>query len=179
MWSAELFEPTDGLPLIGKVAGKENVWMATGLSGVGLTLGTAAATLIADGIEQRPDTSLTEKLSPTRYGLSKISQMIGEQATALGNYTERILPASSVEPADLLPGEGAVGKRNGAFVAACRDQAGCLHQVSPLCTHMGGVVHWNEAAQTWDCPVHGGRFSPNGERLYGPPSENLGDRENS
>ncbi len=34
-WSAELFEPVDNLPIIGKAADKENVWIATGLSGVG------------------------------------------------------------------------------------------------------------------------------------------------
>ena len=42
-WSAELFEPVDGLPMIGLAPGKQNVLIATGLSGVGLTWGTAAA----------------------------------------------------------------------------------------------------------------------------------------
>ncbi len=176
-WSAELFEPTDGLPLIGQVAGSKNVWIATGLSGIGLTVGTASATLIANAIEQRPTTSLLEKLSPQRFGLSKVSQMIGEQMSALGSYAERVLPAELVNPEDLLPGEGAVGKVDGQFVAICRDRDGCEHRVSPVCTHMGGVVHWNEAAQTWDCPVHGGRFTPAGARLYGPPTDDLPDRQ--
>ncbi|MEX0824841.1 MAG: Rieske 2Fe-2S domain-containing protein, partial [Pirellulaceae bacterium] len=44
---------------------------------------------------------------------------------------------------------------------------------SPTCSHQGGVVHWNEMEQTWDCPVHGGRFAANGERIYGPPESRL------
>jgi Rieske Fe-S protein len=34
-------------------------------------------------------------------------------------------------------------------------------------------VHWNEAAATWDCPCHGGRFLPDGSVLYGPPTRPL------
>jgi len=176
-WSAELFEPTDGLPMVGKAFG-ENMWVVTGLSGVGLTEGTAAATLLADLMAGIP-VPLADSLSPSRFGLSQPLQWLREQAVSAMDIAERILPAATVDPNTLKLGEGAVGKLEGEHVAVCRDRSGCLHQRSPICTHMGGVVRWNEVEQTWDCPVHGGRFSATGERIYGPPQDPLEDVKNS
>lgn len=169
-WSAEFFEPTDGLPMIGLGPGKKNVWVATGLSGVGLTLGTAAATLIADGIEGKP-MLLEDILSPSRLAMSK--DWISAQATAAANVSERVWPATKVDLEELDDGEGEVGKVNGEYVAICRDSKGCQYRLDPICPHMGGVVHWNAAEQTWDCPLHGGRFTADGQRIYGPPESDL------
>lgn len=172
-WSAELYEPTDGLPFIGKVSGQENVWIATGLSGIGLTLGTAAGILIADLITGRP-VELAEALSPGRISLLSAPKLLLQQIPAAIDYSERVLPARSIDPEELRPGQGAVGSFNGNHVAMCRDCEGCVHVHSAICTHMGGVVRWNETEQTWDCPVHGGRFTAEGQRLYGPPQSDLG-----
>ncbi len=171
-WSAELFEPSDGLPIIGKVPGKENVWIATGLSGVGLTWGTAAASLLADQIAGN-QTPLEDELSPARFGVGGAATTIAELAKTATNYAERVLPGENLDDHVFAPGQGAVGTMDGQHSAICRDRAGCEHRHSPLCTHMGGVVHWNEAEQTWDCEVHGGRFAADGTRLYGPPEEKL------
>jgi glycine/D-amino acid oxidase-like deaminating enzyme/nitrite reductase/ring-hydroxylating ferredoxin subunit len=171
-WNAELFEPSDGLPIIGLAPGKENVWLATGLSGVGLTWGTAAGKILAEQISGRP-THLEDELSPSRFGLGGIVQMASEQMTTAGNYLERILPADRIDLDDLKPGEGRVGVVDGKFTAACRSREGTIHMRNPRCVHMGGVVHWNSSMQTWDCPVHGGRFTNCGSRLYGPPEGDL------
>lgn len=32
----------------------------------------------------------------------------------------------------------------------------------------GGVATWNEVERSWDCPLHGSRFAPDGEPLEGP-----------
>lgn len=45
--------------------------------------------------------------------------------------------------------------------------------MSAVCTHAGCLVHWNGAEQTWDCPCHGGRYTPRGEVLEGPPVKAL------
>jgi Rieske Fe-S protein len=68
----------------------------------------------------------------------------------------------------LRRGEGKILDLNGKRVAAYRNDAGAVTQVSPVCTHMGCNVAWNAAERTWDCPCHGSRFEPNGKVIAGP-----------
>lgn len=175
-WSAELFEPTDGMPMIGRIldhgTNDGGVWIATGFSGIGLTWGTVAGWMIADQIIGK-QTPLEKELSPSRFGASELGKIASSQSPAVASYGQRVMPAQTIDPASLSNGEGRVGNVDGEFVALCRDEAGCLHSQSPICTHQGGVLHWNSVEQTWDCPVHGGRFAPDGSRLYGPPSTDL------
>jgi Rieske Fe-S protein len=65
-------------------------------------------------------------------------------------------------------GEGKIVERKGAKVAAYRDATGSVSLRSAICTHMGCVVGWNTAEQTWDCPCHGSRFKTSGEVISGP-----------
>ena len=65
-------------------------------------------------------------------------------------------------------GHGKILKLDGQRVAAYRDPQGKITTLSPACTHLGCIVHWNPAESTWDCPCHGSRFKPTGEVLAGP-----------
>lgn len=58
-------------------------------------------------------------------------------------------------------------------LAVYRDDEGKLHKYSALCPHMHGVVCWNSAEKTFDCPLHGSRFSREGLCLSGPAKSNL------
>lgn len=46
---------------------------------------------------------------------------------------------------------------------------GETHVVSPVCPHLGGIVSWNDADCTWECPLHGSRFAPTAACSRAPP----------
>lgn len=72
-------------------------------------------------------------------------------------------------PAGKPPGEGqgVVGRSEGRPVGVST-VGGRTCAVSGTCTHLGGVLSWNDAEASWDCPLHGSRFAPDGTLLEGP-----------
>lgn len=58
-------------------------------------------------------------------------------------------------------------------MAVYKDENGNVQTYSALCPHMKGVVCWNSAEKSWDCPVHGSRFSKDGLCITGPAKANL------
>jgi Rieske Fe-S protein len=81
---------------------------------------------------------------------------------------DRLLAAEGKTLRGVTRGTGKILKLNGQRVAAYRDGQGKLTTLSPECTHLGCIVHWNSVESTWDCPCHGSRFKPTGEVLAGP-----------
>lgn len=76
--------------------------------------------------------------------------------------------ADAKEFSEVRPGEGKIMVVDGKKCAVNRNENGGLNVVSAVCTHMGCIVHWNEAETTWDCPCHGSRFTTEGEVIEGP-----------
>ncbi len=76
-------------------------------------------------------------------------------------------------PADLpAEGEGVVVSRKGVpYGISTVDGRTCA--VRAVCTHLGGVLRWNDAETTWDCPLHGSRFDASGIRIEGPAVHDL------
>ena len=65
---------------------------------------------------------------------------------------------------------GAVGAQVSNLVDTVRDRG---RQVSRVCPHMGGTLAWNDAEQSWDCPLHGSRFTADGTLREGPATQDL------
>jgi Rieske Fe-S protein len=68
--------------------------------------------------------------------------------------------------------QGAVTHEGNRPVGLCRVN-GELQKVSAVCPHLGGVLSWNDAELSWDCPLHGSRFTSTGSRLEGPALRDL------
>jgi glycine/D-amino acid oxidase-like deaminating enzyme/nitrite reductase/ring-hydroxylating ferredoxin subunit len=169
-WSAQGYYPVDDLPYIGQSVGSKNVYIATGFAADGLTWGTLAGLTIAAQILGTPD-ELAAPYRPTRIDPARSAKkFVVESANVAKEYVAGYLgsapEAHGLE--ELAVGEGRVVKVNGERVAVSRDKANSLRAVSAVCTHLGCIVGWNGAEQTWDCPCHGSRFSPGGALIEGP-----------
>jgi glycine/D-amino acid oxidase-like deaminating enzyme len=143
-WSAQDYLPHHGLPFAGPVLpGARDVLMAGGYSKWGMTNAVAAS-------------------------LALSSQVLGghvEWAEAFRTWSRH--EVSGLGRSALLNGEvGLEMARGWAGALATRS----LHEdgVSRVCTHLGGIVRWNQAERSWDCPLHGSRFDEEGQVLEGP-----------
>jgi cytochrome b6-f complex iron-sulfur subunit len=48
------------------------------------------------------------------------------------------------------------------------NKGGALTAVSAVCTHLGCLVHWDNAANDLACPCHGAKYKQTGEIISGP-----------
>jgi Rieske Fe-S protein len=138
-----------------------------------MTNGTVAAMVISDGIRGR-ENSWASFYDPGRLGSLLTKTLVGENLNVVKHRVgDRLsLPGKEIL-ADLGACEGAVCRIEGEPTAVSRTEDGGLLAVSALCTHMGCVVAWNPAEQSWDCPCHGSRFLPDGTLIQGPATANL------
>lgn len=168
-WSGQILEPVDGLPYIGKNPGSNNVFVATGYSGNGMTFGTIAGMLISDLIQEKKD-RYTDIYAPSRIKpqASAKEYLLENKDFPICFLKDFILPAEGNSISDVQAGEGKIIKHNGSKIAVFKDDSGRVHAVTSICPHMGCHVHFNSSETSWDCPCHGSRFSVDGELLNGP-----------
>ncbi len=167
VWTNEDFDSMDGLPFIGTFpGGSETLLTATGFGAWGLTAGTAAASILADAILNRPSpwAGLFDA-SRTPPAASAGSFLSGNLQVGKEFVRDRLTPGDDRDPEDFKPGQGAVLQGN---IAACREANGHLHRLDATCTHLGCVVTWNAVDGCWDCPCHGSRFDADGTVRFGP-----------
>jgi glycine/D-amino acid oxidase-like deaminating enzyme/nitrite reductase/ring-hydroxylating ferredoxin subunit len=176
-WSAQLYEPLDGLPYVGRSPLAERVFVATGYSGTGLVLGTLSAQILSDLVLGLPESELASLLRAARVPTPRAAGRAAAAGVdvALHLVKDR-LSAREATLAAIAPGQGATVTVDGETLAVSRGADGTLRAVSAACTHMGCIVHWNEAERTWDCPCHGGRYDPDGRVFSGPPLDDLKPR---
>lgn len=59
-----------------------------------------------------------------------------------------------------------------SFVFIKKDEKG-LTALSPMCTHLGCLVRWNNIQKEFVCVCHGGKFDMDGNAIAGPPQKPL------
>ena len=168
-WSGQVLEPVDGLAFLGhNPTRSKNVYVITGDSGNGLTHTTIGGLLLTDLIQGRRS-PWQELYDPARRSLGAAKDFGRENLNVAAKYADWVKPGDVKAARYLKRGHGAVFREGLRKIAAFRDDDGTLYQHSAVCTHLGCVVAWNAAEQTWDCPCHGSRFDKHdGHPLNGP-----------
>lgn len=146
-WSAQDYSSHDGIPYVGRLPrGLGHLYLATGFDKWGMTNAVAAArTISGEILGSRP--SWAEPLH------HRITRPRG--AAQIARFNAGVV-AAAVQSLPAVPDR-------------LRNQDGVL----PICTHLGGCLHWNDAENTWDCPLHGSRFTAEGDVLEGPATSPL------
>ncbi len=167
-WSAQVAEPVDGLPYLGRNSASSHVYVGTGYSGTGLTFGTLAAMIASDLILGREnawaDVFDATRVTPLASAKDFVAENIDFPAHLVGDRLKR--SDGSLE--DLAPGQGKLVELDGKKRAVFRDESGAVRILDPVCPHMGCLVSFNETERSWDCPCHGSRFDTDGEVINGP-----------
>ena len=159
-WATEDFMPDDGLPFVGSVWPlPTRVQVATGYAKWGFTNGVAAAHALVATITDTapPDYAAdwdTRRPDVLRGAREVVKANVDVAAKLIGGWTGALARDHTARPTVTSPVGGA-----GA--------------VSAVCTHLGGIVRWNDGDQCWDCPLHGSRFEPDGTLLHGPAVRDL------
>ena len=172
-WSGQVMETQDGLAFIGRnPLDKDNIYVVTGDSGMGMTHGTIAGMVITDLIQGRPN-RWSELYDPSRIRLGAAGEFIKENVNVAAQYASYVTPGDVSSVDEIMPNTGAIMRDGATKVAIYRDEAGQLHRMSAVCPHLGCIVGWNKAASTWDCPCHGSRFDAFGKVVNGPAAADL------
>lgn len=174
-WSGQVLEPMDSLAYIGKnPLDKDNVFIATGDSGNGLTNGVIAGMLITDLINGK-ENPWAKVYDPGRFKLFSagdvfFTELVGGTISYLKNKPGDV---ASIELANIPADEGKVVELNGKMVGAYKDKNNSLHVVSAECSHLKCIIKWNNSEKSWDCPCHGSRFTYDGKVVNGPANTDL------
>lgn len=172
-WSGEVMEPIDGLAFIGRnPMDSDNVYIATGDSGNGMTHGTIAGILLTDMIlgRKNPWESIYD---PSRMTLGALKEFAKENLNVAAQYSDYVTGGDVESVDEIKKNSGAVISHGLKKVAVYRDPAGDIHEMSAVCTHLGCIVNWNSLEKSWDCPCHGSRFDALGHVTQGPANKDL------
>ena len=176
-WSGQVMEPVDGMAFIGRNPGDDNIYIATGDAGNGMTHGTIAGMLITDLMAGRENPWAT-LYDPARKSLRAVKEFARENINVAAQYADYLKRGDVSSVDEIAGGEGAIVRRGLRPIAVYRDVAGALHERSAICTHLGCIVAWNKTEKSWDCPCHGSRFDKtDGHVLNGPAVSGLAEIE--
>ncbi|GAB13746.1 putative oxidoreductase [Arthrobacter globiformis NBRC 12137] len=174
-WSAQDYQATNLMPFFGKFPrGRGRIFFATGYNKWGMTNAVAASLGIAADIlgGHLPwANTIHRRVTSPPGAASAVTLNAGVAATLAKDWgrLKKLPPADGAVPAE---GTGTVALRDRKPVATSTVN-GTTCSLSAVCTHLGGILHWNDNEKSWDCPLHGSRFSSDGQVLEGPATRDL------
>jgi hypothetical protein len=172
-WSAQDYTPAGELPYVGPILpGNAKIFVATGFDKWGMTNGTAAALALSSRILGGRMDWANAFASWSPHELSGIPKAL-QANLQVGLYLARGWITPVARTSNRTPGKGGVVSGPPWDLEARSVVNGVEHRVSPVCPHLGGIVNWNDADESWECPLHGSRFAPDGTLLEGPATRNL------
>src|SRR5690606_27791974 len=127
----------------------------------GLTHGVAAARIFVDQLTGKPN-PWAELYSPSRKPRARtipevIKENIPQQAAYARWVAVDVPDIESIPPCSGAVMHAGLSKLKKPL-AVYKDGEGKVTTFSAVCPHLHGIVAWNAAEQSWDCPVHGSRF---------------------
>ena len=166
-WAAQDYRTTSAIPHVAAMPGTDGrIFAVTGLAKWGMTNSAAAAALAGELDGEAPEWS--RRLREHRVSVRDVASAAGLNAAVAGR-----MAAGWAAPGSGGHEPEARVARRGTEVVAESVVRGRACAVSAVCTHLGGIVRWNAAERTWDCPLHGSRFTPDGRVIDGPAVDDL------
>lgn len=150
-WAAQDYMPAGSTSIVGHIATQPRIHVATGFAKWGLLAGVAAARTIQQGIDGEDEPSVP----PVRLLHPRAAAKMLAINAQVGGKLAAGWASRAVEP----DADG-TGPR-------------------PVCTHLGGICSWNPVEETWDCPLHGSRFTADGDVIEGPATRRLTVKQRS
>lgn len=177
-WSAQDYESHDLIPFIGVMPRTGGaVRFATGYGKWGLALAPAAAQRLAAEITETPFRDRPEWMRTLSRRMTVPADIGrgGRENAATGWEAAAGWVGAQRDAAPVpRPAEGVgVVAHHGMVPVGVSTTDGVTQAVRAVCPHLGGVLRWNDADCTWDCPLHASRFTAAGRRIEGPAVRDL------
>jgi len=172
-WSAQDYTPADELPYVGPILpGNDKIFVATGFDKWGMTNGAAAALALSSRILGGRMDWADAFASWSPHELLGIPTAMQSNLEVGFNLAKGwITPVTRI--GNRTPDEGGIVSGPPWHLEARSVVGDVERRVSPVCPHLGGIVNWNDADESWECPLHGSRFAPDGTLLEGPATRDL------
>lgn len=178
-WSTQDYSTFDHIPYIGELPFSDNIHIATGFGGWGMTNGTIAGKIISETIAgEKPEWS--GLYNPSRLEMKSTETLVKLVKRNLHTgkiFVNKRISIQTGKISSIEQGEADTLEIDGEKIAVYHDRNGEFHTVSAVCTHLGCILSWNDAEKTWDCSCHGSRFTYKGETIDGPAKENLEQKD--
>ena len=173
-WNTRDCISLDKIPYIGEFSNLyKNMYVGTGFKKWGMTFSNIAGKIVSDKILGKQN-EYEDLFTPTRLKPIKnrweVKNMLKETVDSIALNKFKIDPSSISE---IENDNASIMKIDGENIGIYKDKNGKLYAVSPVCTHLGCLLTWNNIDKTWDCPCHGSRFDYTGKNIYEPAIKDL------